>query len=150
MGAVIDTSVLIDVERHARRTGEHLGRLLASSLEETLEASEDLAISAVTASELLHGVHRATADHKAQREAFVEAVLASVPTLPFDLRAARTHARIWAELTASGSDIGPHDRLIAATALSLGWKILTRNTRHFAAISGLNVVALAPPGGLTE
>ncbi|HEV2360148.1 MAG TPA: PIN domain-containing protein [Acidimicrobiales bacterium] len=140
MGALIDTSVLIDVERRSRDAATPFGQVLASSLEQTLGSSEEIAISAITASELLHGVHRATPEHRTRREAFVEGVLAVVPTMPFDLRASRIHARIWAELAAGGSDVGAHDRLIAATAISLGWRIVTSNTRHFPRITGLSVV----------
>ncbi|MGH9028647.1 MAG: PIN domain-containing protein [Acidimicrobiales bacterium] len=131
MGALIDTSLLIALERQARETTVHLGRLLASALESTLDPDEEVAISEVTASELLHGVHRATSEHRSRREAFVEGVLWAVPTKPFDLRAARIHARIWAQLAASGSDIGPHDRIIAGTAISLGWRVITGNRRPF-------------------
>lgn len=144
MGALADTSVLIDVERVARETDGDFGPLLARSLEDTLGVDEEVAISAVTASELLHGLHRAAPQHRPRREAFVEGILATIPALPFDLRAARTHARIWADLASSGSDIGPHDRLIAATAISLGWRVLTANTRHFAAVPGLDVVTPDP------
>lgn len=146
MGALIDTSLLIDVARQARETKTDLGPLLARSLDDTLNPDDEVAISAVTASELLHGVHRATPPHRPRREAFVEGVLAAMPTMPFDLRAARTHARIWADLALTGSDIGPHDRIIAATAISLGWRVLTSNVRHFTAVPGLAVLA---PGPLT-
>lgn len=42
---------------------------------------EDLFISAVTASELLHGVHRAAPERRAKRESFVEAVFRETPML---------------------------------------------------------------------
>jgi tRNA(fMet)-specific endonuclease VapC len=114
----------------SQRLGDHLG------------ADEEVAIAAITASELLHGVHRATAEHRARREAFVEAVLEAFRSLPFDLRSARVHARLWAELFAAGADIGPHDRLIAATALAHGWRLATNNARHFAHVQGLDIVQL--------
>jgi predicted nucleic acid-binding protein len=84
-------------------------------------------IAAITASELLHGVHRATLRHRPRREAFVEATLAAFPTLPFDQLSARSHARLWADLISSGIDIGPHDRLVAATAITAGWRVGTAN-----------------------
>ena len=37
-------------------------------------------------------------DRPATRQAFVESVLSLMPVLPFDLQAARLHARQWAEL----------------------------------------------------
>jgi len=60
--------------------------------------------------------------------------------VPFDLRSARIHARIWAELAATGADVGAHDRLIAASAISLGWRVVTANPRPFATIAGVDVI----------
>jgi tRNA(fMet)-specific endonuclease VapC len=140
MGALLDTSVLINLERRARRARIAFGPLLATTLEEMLGPDEEVAIAAITASELLHGVHRASAEHQSRREAFVEAVLAALPTVPFDLRSARIHARIWAELAATGADVGAHDRLIAASAISLGWRVVTANPWHFATIAGVDVI----------
>jgi tRNA(fMet)-specific endonuclease VapC len=99
-----------------------------------------VAIAAITASELLHGVHRATPEHRGRREAFVESVLAAFPTIAFDLLVARVHARLRATLAAAGAGVGAHDRLVAATALSAGWQVATANERHFGRIPGLATV----------
>lgn len=115
-------------------------------LEEQLEPDEEVGMAAITASELLHGVHRAAAEHRLRREAFVEAVLAAFPPLPFGLLAARAHARIWAKLAASGRDVGAHDRLVAATAITAGWRVGTANPRHFDRIAGLDVVSVTFTG----
>jgi tRNA(fMet)-specific endonuclease VapC len=100
----------------------------------------------ITASELLHGVHRATSGHRARREAFVEAVLAAFPPLPFGLLAARAYARIWAALAAAGQEVGAHDRIVAATAVSAGWRVGTANLRRFDRIVGLDVLAVTFTG----
>lgn len=137
---MIDTTVFVDIERTRGMGGtDPVGRL-AAALERTLGADEDAAISAITASELLHGIHRASRQHRARREAFVEAVIAVVPSLEFDLLAARAHARLWAELAAEGADVGAHDRIVAATAISIGWRVATANVRHFERVPGLDVV----------
>jgi predicted nucleic acid-binding protein len=102
--------------------------------------NEDVGIAAITASELLHGVHRASPQHRARRDAFVEAVLLAFPPLPFDLLCARAHARLWAQLVTSGGDIGPHDRLVAATAIASGWRVATANVRHLERVTGLQVI----------
>jgi uncharacterized protein with PIN domain len=80
MGFLIDSSVLIAWERD---------RLdLQSQLAEYAE--EDFAISANSASELLHGVHRAANPaQRRRREAFVEGLLARLPIISFDAVAAR-------------------------------------------------------------
>ena len=131
MGALIDASVLIAAER---------GSLdLESVLDEFRD--EELALAAITASELLHGVHRAdTETRRSRREAFVETLLSEIPVLAFDLVAARAHSRLWARLATAAEAIGAHDLLIAATAISRGLAIVTRDERSFARIPGVSVI----------
>jgi len=131
MGALIDSSVLMDAERGSLDLDQLVGQW----------PDTDLAISAVTASELLHGVHRAAKTrHRSHREAFVERLLEVWPVLPFDLTAARIHGRLWAELAAKGVSIGAHDLIIAATALANGLDLATRDARNFPKIPGLRVL----------
>jgi tRNA(fMet)-specific endonuclease VapC len=144
VGTVLDTSVFIEFERATRRApAEHAMQTVNRRLEESLGSDDEVAIASITASELLHGVHRANEQNRAQREAFVEAVLDAFPSLPFDLLAARAHARLWAGLASTGTDVGAHDRIVAATAVSIGWRIASANTRHFDRIPGLNVRPIA-------
>jgi tRNA(fMet)-specific endonuclease VapC len=144
MGTLLDSTVFIDLERVVRRLPPATAMAAVSErLEEQLGPDEEVGIAAITASELLHGVHRASPDHRARREAFVEAVLAAFPPLPFGLLAARAHARIWAELARTGPDVGPRDRLVAATAITNGWRVGTANTRHFDRIDGLDILAIS-------
>lgn len=130
MGVLIDASVLIDHER---------GRLdLSTRLQG--RASEEFHLSVVTASELLHGVHRAAgAPVRARRSAFVEAVLERFPILPIDLGTARAHSRLWADLAAEGSLIGAHDLWLAAACLADGLSLATGNPRDFERVPGLDV-----------
>jgi tRNA(fMet)-specific endonuclease VapC len=124
---LIDTSILVDLER-AEAT-------LSGPLE-----GEDVFLSAMTASELLHGVERASSvTRRARRETFVERVLDLVPVLPFDLDVARVHARIWADLSRRGAMIGAHDLIIAATAIRHDLDVLTRNQSEFSRVDGLDV-----------
>ncbi|MGQ0843623.1 MAG: PIN domain-containing protein [Sporichthyaceae bacterium] len=143
MGTVLDTTVFIQLERalHTRPTPGSMAEV-SSRLQREIGGSEEVAIAAITASELLHGVHRATPRHRARREAFVEAVLVAFPPLPFDLICARAHARLWAQLASSGADVGAHDRLVAATAIAAGWRVGTANVRHFERVRGLEVVPI--------
>jgi tRNA(fMet)-specific endonuclease VapC len=144
VGTLLDTTVFIDLERAVRLfpPGSAMAEVSAR-LEEQLGPDEQVGIAAITASELLHGVHRASPEHRARRGAFVEAVLTAFPPLPFGLLAARAHARIWADLAAAGHDVGAHDRLVAATAITAGWRVGTANARHFDRIAGLDVLAIA-------
>ncbi len=131
MGALIDSSVLIAGER---------GQLDLEALFARY-AEEDFAISAVTASELLHGVHRArTPAQRNRREAFVEGLLARLPVISFDLLAARIHARLSAELATRKIGIGSHDLLIAATAMAKGYDVATRDERSFPKIPSLSLL----------
>jgi tRNA(fMet)-specific endonuclease VapC len=131
MATLIDSSVLIAAER---------GKVDLEGLQRRF-ADESVAIAAITASELLHGVHRAArTSQRARREAFVEQLLTELPVIPFDLAAARTHATLWASLAARGVTVGAHDLLIAATALSLGFNVATHDQRSFGKIPGLTIV----------
>ena len=140
MGTLLDTTVFIHLERSLRgRDPASARRDVIRQLREELGAYEEVAISAITASELLHGVHRANAANKVAREAFVEMVLDTIPVIPFDLLSARTHSRLWANLAANDIDIGAHDRIVAATAMAMGWSVGTANVPHFDRIPGLAV-----------
>src|SRR4051812_43868412 len=99
MGIVVDTSLLIASER---------GRFNMESLLRQ-HASDQWYISAITASELLVGVHRARSDLRAERTAHVESVFARFFVLAFDLEAARLHAEISAMLRVQGTPVGQHD-----------------------------------------
>ncbi len=93
MGELIDSSVLIGLERRGV-TPASLARLLAGG---------EYTLAAITASELLVGVYRAEPPERGlRRSAFVEAALSRIPVLPFDLRVARTHAGLLADLLARG------------------------------------------------
>jgi predicted nucleic acid-binding protein len=104
---------------------------------------EDVAISAVTASELLHGVHRArTASQRHRRQAFIEGLLAQIPVIAFDLTVARVHASLWAELAKRGIAVGERDLMIGATAIARNYTVATRDERSFSRIPGLSVQLL--------
>lgn len=130
MGVLIDTSVLIERER---------GRLDLSKQIRGRE-QEEFFLSVITASELLHGVHRAgSSSVRARRSAFVEALLERFPILPIDVATARSHARIWADLAAAGDLIGSHDLWLAATCLADGLALATGHARDFERVPGLDV-----------
>jgi tRNA(fMet)-specific endonuclease VapC len=143
VGTVLDTTVFIDLERAMRGLGAADAMAeVAGRLQTQLGEREEVGIAAITASELLHGVHRATEEHRGRREAFVEGLLTAFPVLSFDLLVARVHARLWARLASSGAEVGAHDRLVAATAMSAGWRVGTANVRHFDRVTGLDVAAV--------
>ena len=130
MAVLIDTDLLVDQERGVR----------SASIEQLL-GDEDRAISVITVSELLHGVHRATGDIRARRSAFVEHLLAGLRAIPITEPVARVHAEIWAQLTDRGQVIGAHDLWIAATAVAHGLGVATRNAGEFERVPGLRLIA---------
>jgi predicted nucleic acid-binding protein len=133
MATLIDSSVLIAAER-----GD-----LALDAFSARYAEEDVAISAVTASELLHGVHRArTGSQRHRRQAFIEGLLAQLPVIAFDLTVARVHASLWAELAKRGVAVGERDLMIGATAIARNYTVATRDERSFSKIPGLSVQLL--------
>lgn len=133
MATLIDSSILIAVERGSLSLDEFSARY----------AEQDVAISAVTASELLHGVHRArTQAQRSRRQVFVEGILAHLPVIAFDLSVARVHASVWAELARRGVAVGERDLLIAATEIAKDYAVATRDVRSFRRIPGLSVQVL--------
>ncbi len=135
VSVLLDTAVLIAAERGTFDMPGYLAAL----------CDAPVAVAAITASELLHGVERARDSAVRQRRsAFVEGVLENVPVIPFGLAEARAHARIWTELAAAGALIGAHDLQIAATALVAGSEVATLNVNEFRRVSGLALADLAP------
>jgi len=133
MATLIDSSVLIAAER---------GQISFDDLSAHY-ADDDLAISAVTASELLHGLHRArTAAQRHRRQAFVEGLLSQIPVIAFDLTVARIHASLWADLAKRGVGVGERDLMIGATAITRDYAVVTRDERSFPKIPGLKVERL--------
>jgi tRNA(fMet)-specific endonuclease VapC len=131
VAVLVDTDVLVDRERGVR-----------SAAVERLLGDEERAISVITVSELLHGVHCAAGDRRARRAAFVEHVLAGMRAIPITERVARVHAEQWAQLSDRGQPVGAHDLWIAATAVAHGLGVATRNAADFERVPGLRVIAV--------
>ena len=110
---LIATDLLVDLER-------------ADAASPLLLGAEDRAISVITVSELLHGVHRAQGAVRARLRAFVEHLLAGLEAIPITEPVARVHAYIWADLAGRGQQIGARDLWISATALAHGLGIASR------------------------
>lgn len=129
MAVLIDTDMLVDLERG----------VVNADVENSI-GDEDRAISVITVSELLHGVHRASGAQRTRRRAFVEHLLGGMRAMEITEQIARVHADVWAQLAAKGQLIGAHDLWIAATALAHGMDIATGNADEFQRIPGLRVI----------
>jgi tRNA(fMet)-specific endonuclease VapC len=97
----------------------------------------DLGVPAIVEYELRYGLQRLPQVSAAPRLAALEQFLRPLQLLTFDSECALHAARIRAGLEAAGMPIGPHDLLIAATALRYQGVLVTRNVREFSRVPGL-------------
>ena len=101
----------------------------------------DLGVPAIVEYELRFGLCRLPQDLSASRLVALSQMLRPMQKLPFDSECAIQAARIRAGLEAAGTPIGPHDTLIAATALRHQAKLVTRNLREFSRVQGLQCLS---------
>jgi tRNA(fMet)-specific endonuclease VapC len=137
MGLILDSSVVIAAERR-RDTVERLIEFVVK-----LTGDQEAALSAVGLTELVHGVYRAqTLEIRARREAFLDELVTDLAVYPYTKEIAKLAGRIDGEQQNRGVIIPLGDLLIGATALSLGFSVVTQNLRHFESIPDLSVVRL--------
>lgn len=104
---------------------------------------QDAALSAIGLTELLHGLYRTnTPELRLQRQPFFDELLINLTVYPYTKETAQLAARIDAEQQGKGIVIPFSDLLIGATALALGFSVITENVRHFRKIPGLRVIQL--------
>lgn len=85
----------------------------------------ELCISAVTAGELLFGLHRHVGSLKVADA--TQLFMVQIATLPWDLAAARAYGALRVELERSGLPLAPLDLLIAAHAHAVGAVLVTND-----------------------
>ena len=124
---ILDTSVLIDAERG--------GGALAAAVRD----SDDVAIAALTVAELRLGVRLAKGKRREKRELFVAAILDAVSIETYDLEVAEAHADLLADARRTGTPRGPHDLIIAATAVARRRRVVTLDRRSFVDLPGVDV-----------
>ena len=130
MAIIIDADVIIRGER----SEFDLSDWLASNPDEEFE------IAAITIAELWHGVERANGIQRHRREKYLRTAIESLQIIAYTEETAYHHARIWAELAATGKIIGLYDLIVAATALERGSAGATFNKKHFSTVAGLKVI----------
>src|SRR5271167_1701849 len=125
MGLILDSSVLIAGERRGRSIREVLHQVRAK------HGETEAALSAVTVVELTHGIYRArTEADRARRQAFAEEIYRDMIVHPVNIEIAKLAGQIEGEQMARGVTIAFQDLLIGATALHLGFDLVTLNLRH--------------------
>ena len=101
---------------------------------------DESAVAAITLAELAAGPHATNdADEAARRQDRLQWAASTWEALPFDADAARAYGRVFAAVRAAGQSHRPRlaDLLVAATAVSNGLPVYTRNADDFSALEGL-------------
>ncbi len=138
---MLETNILVFSIRHpesecAKKLASHVGK--------------DVCISVVTYAELIYGVENSS-DPKRNAEA-LNRFLAGIIILDFNMDAGIHYGRILAELRKKHLDKQNQDRdkMIAAHARSLGYVLVTNNTKDFEGIDGLVLDDWREPGDLEQ
>lgn len=98
---------------------------------------KEICISSVTYAELVHGVEKSQAIEK--NRLALALLLANIEIISFDSLAAESYGKIRADLEKAGTPIGPLDMMIAGHARSLGYTIVTNNTKEFQRVRNLKL-----------
>ena len=128
---LLDTSVLIDIE----------------SIDPELLPNE-ASISAISMAELSAGPHATSdVDERARRQARLQFIEAYMSPIPFDADCARAYGLVFAAVSAVGRKprgARAVDLMIAATSVSLGLPLFTRNAVDFAGLEDLTAIVSLP------
>ncbi|MGO9259468.1 MAG: PIN domain-containing protein [Bryobacteraceae bacterium] len=136
LGLILDSSVIIAAERKSQTVED-----LLASVQQAFGEIE-IAISAVTLAELVHGVARAdTSERRDRRRAFIDELKKHVPVHPITDSTAEIAGQLSGEQAAKGITIPANDLLIGASAIEQGYAVATFNARHFQKIPGLQVLS---------
>jgi tRNA(fMet)-specific endonuclease VapC len=127
MKYLLDTDVCVAALRGNPRVRERLQAV----------QPDDCGVSTVSIFELLSGVERCRRPEGERTK--VEALLAPLHLLPFDLAAAAQAARVRWHLEKAGTPIGPYDIQLAGQALALDVTLVTGNINEFARVSDLKL-----------
>ena len=97
----------------------------------------EICISSVTYAELVHGVEKSRSVEK--NRVALALLLANIEIMSFDSLAAESYGKVRADLEKAGTPIGPLDMMIAGHAKSLGYIVVTNNTKEFERVKGLKL-----------
>lgn len=99
------------------------------------EHAGQMAVSAITVAELLHGAHKSQASSRAL--AVVEDFCSRLEVLSYGTKAAEHYGNIRSALEKKGEPIGVNDLHIAAHARSEGLTLVSNNLREFERVEAL-------------
>jgi predicted nucleic acid-binding protein len=135
MGLILDSSVVITAERRGDNVTQMLKQIAAAT------GDQRAVLSAIGLTELVHGIYRAqSATALNRRDSFIRELLNVVEVYPYTKETAMLAGRIDGEQQGRGITVPFSDLLIGATALEIGYSLLTVNARHFRLIPNLVVL----------
>jgi tRNA(fMet)-specific endonuclease VapC len=127
MPYLLDTNILIYFFKDQGAVRQHMAQ----------QRDTDIRLCSPVLWELLSGAYKSA--HPQTQLLKLEAVQKRFQTHPFDAQSADLAARSRAQLETQGTPIGPIDTLIAGIALAHGLTLVTRNTREFGRVPGLQL-----------
>jgi tRNA(fMet)-specific endonuclease VapC len=127
MKFLLDTDTLVYISKR-------MGNCLAN-LERYLDS--DIAISTINLFELEFGI--AKSNNPAKGQAFLHEIKARFHMFGFDEACAAHAGRVRAQLSQVGMPIGPYDLQYAGIALTQSLTFVTRNTKEFLRVPGLQL-----------
>jgi predicted nucleic acid-binding protein len=134
VGIVLDSTVLIAAERVGQNPRSVIGNMLARM------GDTEATLSVITVVELAHGIERAnSAARQIARENFLNELLNEISVEPVTIPIALRAGKLDGNLESKGIRIALGDLLIGATALEIGYSVVTNNLRHFQMIPDLIV-----------
>jgi tRNA(fMet)-specific endonuclease VapC len=116
---------------------DHCVAILRAQLDLTghVAPDEELAITAVSVGELVHGVTKS--QRLTNNLARLDVLLAALTVLPYDEWSARRLGQLKAQLEQAGEGIGDLDLQIASIALDREATLVTHNQKHFSRLTNL-------------
>jgi tRNA(fMet)-specific endonuclease VapC len=125
---LLETSVLVAFERGVLRP------------QDAVQRGDSLAVSAITAAELLVAAELAPAERAEAKRREIDDVLALHDIVDYDLSVARVHALLMAQVRRDGQPRGALDLAIAATAVASRRVLITTDSKaKFTDLPGLDV-----------
>ena len=122
---LLDTNIVSDLVRNPQGC-------VTQRIREAGEAR--VSTSIIVAAELRYGAAKKGSQRLTTQ---LEAVLGALDVLPFETPADMVYGMLRAQLEQAGQPIGGNDLIIAAQAVTLGFTIVTDNSREFGRIEGL-------------
>ncbi|MPZ54438.1 MAG: PIN domain-containing protein [Acidimicrobiia bacterium] len=128
MKLILETTFLIDLERESRRdiSGPAMAFLDSAS-------ASTMSITFTIAGEMAAGM-------ALRARSKWEDFMSSYRVLGCTTDVCWNYGELYRHLKQQGTPIGSNDLWIAATALAYGRSLVTRNTRHYGLVPGLEVV----------